>query len=106
VTDERCSLRLTRRYDVPIEVVWRALADADARRRWLGVPHTAREREPGTVLELELEVEDGVGIARIELRQDGETTVVVLEQVDIPAPRGMRAMRTWTTALDRFEAAS
>jgi hypothetical protein len=101
VSDERCSLRLTRRFDAPIGEVWRAIADDDARTRWLGIDHTAREREPGTMLELDLPS----GVARIELHADGDATVLVLEQTDMPAAQGMRAMRTWTVAVERLEVA-
>jgi hypothetical protein len=100
VTDDRCSVRLTRRYDASIDEVWRALVDADARSRWLGAEHSVSER-PGHVLEIEV----GGSVARIALERDGPRTVLVLEQTDIPAPRGMRAMRLWTRALDRLEAA-
>ncbi|HZU21143.1 MAG TPA: hypothetical protein VE982_07965 [Gaiellaceae bacterium] len=44
--------------------------------------------------------------ARIVLSRDGDTTVLVLDHGDIPAPGGMRAMRIWTAALGRLEAAA
>ena len=39
----------------------------------------------------------------IELRPEGERTLLVLDHRRIDATLGMRYMRDWTRALDRFE---
>lgn len=99
---QRCSVRLTRRYDAPPEEVWQALTDPESRGRWLGpVVAELRELERGRVLELDL----GDSVARVELRAEAGRTVLVLDHAGIPADRGMRAMRVWTAALARFEEA-
>lgn len=50
-----------------------------------------------------LELELGDSVARIELTPDGKTTILVLDHERIPAEGGMRFMRRWTTALERFD---
>ncbi len=98
--EERCSVRLTRRYDASPAEVWRALTDPASRARWLGaLDGEVREVEPGRLLELELHD----SLARIELHRDGDRTVLVLDHAAIPAARGMRAIRVWTAALARLE---
>jgi uncharacterized protein YndB with AHSA1/START domain len=100
--EDRCALRLTRRLAAAPHEVWHALVDGPARARWLGLVATeVREVEAGRVVEFVLPD----SVARIELRPEGETTVLVLDHRDIPEPRGMRAMRIWTRALARLEEA-
>jgi hypothetical protein len=93
-----CELRLTRRYRASLDEVWDALVAG----RWLGGDDVGlRVVEPRRVVELKLPD----SVAQIELRRDGDTTVLVLEHRGIAAPVGMRAMRVWTNALARLEAA-
>jgi hypothetical protein len=94
-----CSLRLTRRYRATLEEVWDAVMDG----RWLGSGEVSiRIVEPHRVVELVLPA----SVARIELTRDGDATVLVLDQADVAAPEGMRAMRRWTYALARLEVAA
>lgn len=98
--DGRCAVRLTRRYETSPAEVWRALTEPASVERWLGAADIRlRQAEPGRVLELEL----GDSVARIELTPDGDTTILVLDHERIPAEVGMRFMRRWTAALERFD---
>jgi hypothetical protein len=98
MTDERCSLRLTRRYRATVAEVWDALLDG----RWLGVTDAVvRAVEHQRVAEVDLPG----SVARIELTREGDTTLLVLEHADVAAPVGMRAMGLWTRALARLEVA-
>jgi hypothetical protein len=93
---------LTRRYSASAAEVWAALVESDSRGRWLGdVPANARAVEEGRVLELELDLGDS--LASIEGTAEGDATTLVLDHVRIPAAVGMRFLRNWTAALDRFE---
>ncbi|HEY6962386.1 MAG TPA: hypothetical protein VI408_10900 [Gaiellaceae bacterium] len=95
---DRCSLRLTRRYRATVAEVWEALLDG----RWLGDARTSvRPVEHQRVAEIEL----AGSTARVELTREGDTTVLVLEHGELLAPDGMRAIGTWTRALDRLEVA-
>jgi hypothetical protein len=95
-----CSLRLTRRYRASSAEVWRALTDPTSVARWLGdVDVRFRPVETGRVLEIELHD----SVARIELSSEGDHTVVVLEHERLLADMGMRYLRLWTNALDRFD---
>jgi hypothetical protein len=98
---EVCSLRLTRRYRATVKEVWDALVDG----RWLGASGAElRVVEPRRSLELVFLK----SIARIEIAPapEGGGTRLVLEHSEILAPLGMRAMRIWSRALDRLEAAA
>jgi hypothetical protein len=102
VSAKRCSLRLTSRYEATLAEVWRALVEPESRSRWLGsLDATPHELEEGRLLELRL----ADSVARIELRAEGGGTVLVLDHLEIPAEKGMRAAALWTGALDRFGAA-
>jgi hypothetical protein len=95
----RCAVRLTRRYYTSPEEVWRALTERESVERWLGaVDAQLREVDPGRILELDI----GDSVARIVLRPDGDSTILVLDHERIPAEAGMRFTRRWTTALERF----
>ena len=102
--DGRCALRLTRRYDAPPAEVWTALADLD---RWLAPPPgvTIRHTEPERRLELDWRP-DGEPPSEVvvELRAEGDQTVVVVEHTQIDASRGMGYLAAWSRALDTFEA--
>ncbi|MGZ4382907.1 MAG: SRPBCC domain-containing protein [Gaiellaceae bacterium] len=100
--DERCTLRLTRRYALGIDEVWRALTAPESVERWLRPPAGVelREVEPGRVLELDW---PDASLVRVELSDEAGGTVLVLDHSRIEATRGMRAMRLWTEALDRLE---
>jgi hypothetical protein len=93
---DRCALRLTRRYAATLDEVW----DAVVAGRWLGTDAIAiHVVQPRRVVELELPD----SVARIELRSDGDGTVLVLDHENILEPVGMRAMRNWTRALAHLE---
>jgi uncharacterized protein YndB with AHSA1/START domain len=104
VTDGRCALRITRRYNAPPAEVWTALADLD---RWLAPPPgvTVRHTEPERRLELDWRP-DGEPPSEVvvELRAEGGETVVVVEHTQIDATHGMGYLAAWSRALDRFEA--
>jgi uncharacterized protein YndB with AHSA1/START domain len=105
VTDGRCALRLTRRYDAAPAEVWTALSDLD---RWLAPPHgvvTVRRTEPERRIELDWRP-DGEPPSEVvvELRAEGAQTVVVVEHSQIDAAHGMAYLAAWSRALDRFEA--
>lgn len=96
MSDERCSVRLTRRYRASLDEVW----DAIVAGRWLGTPSVEiRVVEPQRTVELVLPE----SVARIELTREDDTVVLVLDHEDILEPVGMRAMRRWSTALARLE---
>ena len=84
MSEERCAARFTHRYDAALAEVWRALTEPESLTRWLAPPH-------------------GVTVVRIELYPEGENTVLVLEHSRIEATLGMRYMRDWAWALERFE---
>jgi len=97
MTDERCSVRLTRRYRATLEEVWDALLAG----RWLGTDAVEiAVIEPRRIVELVLPE----SVARIELTREDDTVVLVLDHEDVRAPIGMRSMRLWTIALGRLEA--
>ena len=108
MSDRRCEARFTRRYDAPIAHVWLALTDPESVARWLappaGVEVVRSERE--RLLELDWAPPgEPQSIVRIELSAEGERTVLVLDHRRIDAALGMRYIRDWTRALDRFEGA-
>src|SRR3954454_3901943 len=106
VTDVRCALRLSRRYDAPPAEVRTALADLE---RWLGPPDgvTVRRAEPERRLELDWRPEDEPpSEVVVELRAEGAQTVVVIEHTQIEATRGMGYIAAWGRAVERFEAAA
>ena len=99
-----CSLRITRRYDAPPDEVWASLRSLE---RWLAPPAgvTVANEQAGRLLELDWRPDgEPPSIVRLELREDGPRTMVVLEHLQIEAVRGMRYMQAWTRAVDRFEA--
>lgn len=102
--DERCSLRLTRRYVAGPDEVWEALTAPGSVERWLRPPPGVelREVEPGRVLELDW---PDASLVRVELAPDAGGTVLVLDHSLIEAVRGMRALRLWSEALERLEVA-
>ena len=100
-----CSLRITRRYDAPPEEVWASVRDLD---RWLAPPPgvTVASEQAARLLELDWRPEgEPASVVRLELRRDGARTLLVLEHEQVEATRGMRFLRAWTNAVDRFEAA-
>src|SRR3954452_21041561 len=104
MTDGRCALRLSRRYDAPPAEVWTALADLE---RWLAPPDggTARRAEPERRLELDWRPEgEPPSEVVVELRAEGAQTVVVIEHTQIEATRGMGYLAAWDRAVARFEA--
>jgi uncharacterized protein YndB with AHSA1/START domain len=107
VTDGRCEARFTRWYDTPVAQVWLALTDPASVARWLappaGIEVLRSEREH--LLELDWSPPgEPQSVVRIELRAEGERTLLVLDHRRIDAALGMRYMRDWSRALERFEA--
>lgn len=105
MTDGRCALRLSRRYDAAPAEVWTALSDLD---RWLAPPDgvTVRRAEPERRLELDWRPHgEPPSEVVVELRAEGTQTVVVIEHTQIDATHGMSYIAAWGRALDRFEAA-
>jgi uncharacterized protein YndB with AHSA1/START domain len=105
VSDGRCEARFTRRYDASIAQVWLALTDPASVARWLappaGVEVLSSERE--RVLELDWNRPgEPQSVVRIELHPEGARTLLVLDHRRIDATLGMRYMRDWTRALERF----
>ena len=106
MNEERCAARFTRRYDAALEEVWRALTEPDSLARWLAPPPGVAvvRSEPERVLELDWSPPgEPPSVVRIELRAEGENTLLVLEHSRIEATLGMRYMRDWAHALERFE---
>jgi uncharacterized protein YndB with AHSA1/START domain len=102
----RCSARFTRRYDASVQEVWHALTDADSLDRWLAPPPGVAvvSSEPQGVLELDWSPPgEPASIVRIELHAEGDRTLLVLEHSRIDATLGMRYMRDWMRALERFD---
>jgi uncharacterized protein YndB with AHSA1/START domain len=105
MADERCELRITRRYDAPPAEVWEALTDLD---RWLAPPPgvTVLRMEAERRLELDWHPQgEPPSTVSVELRTEGGRTLLVLEHTRIEATLGMRYLAAWGRALDRFEAA-
>jgi uncharacterized protein YndB with AHSA1/START domain len=101
----RCSIRLTRRFAEPPAEVWRALTEPQSLDRWLrpGFPVPQADVEPGRVLELDWRPPgEEPSVVRIQLREDGDGTVLVLDHALIQAERGMSGVRFWTAALARL----
>jgi uncharacterized protein YndB with AHSA1/START domain len=106
--DRRCTARFTRRYDATITEVWQALTDRESLARWLAPPPgvTVARAEAGRALELDWRPPgEPPSVVRIDLRAEDERTVLVLEHSRIDAVLGMRYMRDWFSALERFDAA-
>jgi uncharacterized protein YndB with AHSA1/START domain len=108
VGEERCEARFTRRYDAPVAHVWQALTDPDSVARWLAPPTGVEivRSEPEYFVELDWSPPgEPQSIVRIELRAEDERTLLILDHRRIDAALGMRYMRDWTRALERFEEA-
>jgi uncharacterized protein YndB with AHSA1/START domain len=105
MADERCELRITRRYDASPTEVWAALTDLE---RWLAPPPgvTVLHAEAERRLELDWRPRgEPPSTVNVELRTEGGRTLLVLEHTRIDATLGMRYLAAWGRALDRFEAA-
>jgi uncharacterized protein YndB with AHSA1/START domain len=105
MNEGRCEARFTRRYDASMDEVWHALTDAESLARWLAPPPGVRvvRTEPERMLELDWSPPgEPPSVVRIELRAEGEGTLLVLNHSRIDAALGMRYMRDWARALDRF----
>ena len=103
MADGRCELRITRRYDASLAEVWQALTDLD---RWLAPPGgvTVARSEPEQRLELHWRPEgEPPSTVTVELRREGDRTVLVLEHAQVDAALGMRYLAAWSRALTRFE---
>lgn len=98
--DERCDLRLTRRYAATPAELWESVRDLD---RWLAPPAgvTVREIEPGRVLELDWRPQgEEPSLVRIELTPDDGGTRLVVDHSRVKAMRGMLYLRVWTARLE------
>jgi len=127
VTEGRCALRLTRRYEAAPGEVWRALTEPESLSRWLARPRAVelaaggafelelpdatriggrvREVEPERVLEVDWRpAGEDASVVRFELNADGDGTVLVLDHRQIEERLGMRYMTRWTRGLERFGA--
>ena len=91
-------------------MVWAALTEPDSLARWLGpmadaVPESIRAREEERLLELEWTPPgETLSLVRLELRADGDGTVLVLDHRHIDARAGMRALGLWERHLERLGA--
>lgn len=106
MNDGRCTARFTRRYDASVEEVWQALTDPESRARWLAPPPgvAVMGSEPERVLELDWSPPgEPPSVVRIECHAEGDRTLLVLEHSRIDAVHGMRYMRDWFSALERFD---
>ena len=106
MSDGSCALRLTRRYDAPPHEVWRALTDPGSLERWLSPPPgvEVRTAEPERLLELEWRPPgEAPSIVTLELRSDGDRTILVVDHRRLTATLGMRYVSRWTRVLERFE---
>jgi hypothetical protein len=104
MADGRCEVRITRRYEASPAEVWAALTDLD---RWLAPPQgvTVAHAESERRLELDWRPEgEPPSAVTVELRVEGNRTVLVLEHSQIDATLGMRYIAAWSQALDRLEA--
>lgn len=64
-----------------------------------------RELEPAHLLELDWRPHgEEPSVVRLELRADGQGTVLVLDHRLLEEPLGMAAMAAWTARLARLEA--
>lgn len=117
----QCAVRLTRRYDASPAEVWAALTEPDSIGRWLG-PAIAVQLRPGGAFTLttgvdarvrEIEAErtleldwrfagEDPSVVRLELRADGDGTLLSLDHRQIDERFGMTYMSRWTGALARF----
>jgi uncharacterized protein YndB with AHSA1/START domain len=122
-----CEVRLTRYYGAPPGEVWAALTEPDSLARWLAAPveldlrsggsfrlqlseretmdGRIRAVEPPRTLELDW-VRDGEepSIIRIDLKPDGDGTVLVLDHRRIEAQIGMRYAALWERRLRQLDA--
>lgn len=116
-----CAVRLTRRYDATPAEVWAALTEPESVGRWLapavavelrpggafeltiGVDARVREIEPERVLELDWRhADEDPSVVRVELRADGDGTLLSLDHHRIDERFGMTYISRWTGALARF----
>jgi uncharacterized protein YndB with AHSA1/START domain len=91
---EDLALRLTRRYPVPPEKIWRAWTDPQALSAWFGAG------EPGSVLLAELDVRPG-GKYRIRFRMRGEEHEVGGTYEDVVANRRLSFLWAWHSTPER-----
>lgn len=93
--ESKPSLRITRRYPVAPEKVWRAWIDPQALSRWFG------PGEPDSVTRAELDVRAG-GRYRIAFRtQDGEEHEVSGEYQEVQANRRLSFTWAWKSTPER-----
>jgi hypothetical protein len=106
VSDGRCEIRITRRYEASLEEVWSALTDPASVRRWLATPPGVEPRPAAGEHVLELDWRppgEDPSLVRMTLRREGAQTVLVLEHAQVEATLGMRYLARWGRILERFE---
>lgn len=116
-----CAVRVTRRYDAPPAAVWAALTEPASIGHWLA-PAGAVELRPGGAFELTIDVDARVreiepervleldwrygdedpSIVRLELRADGDGTLLSLDHRQIDERFGMAYMSRWSGVIERF----
>jgi uncharacterized protein YndB with AHSA1/START domain len=100
--EEGPTLRLERRYDHPVERVWRAITDPDELRHWFPPEEDLKvtESEPPHVL-----AGSWCGDAlRFELRPDGDGCVLVFTHAFADRNKAARDGAGWASCFARFDA--
>lgn len=94
-------LRLERRYDQPIDRVWRALAEPEELRHWFPGELTVRHSAPPHVL---TGTWHGDGTLRFELRPDGQGCVLVFTHTFTDRDQAALAAAGWDRCFARLDA--
>jgi hypothetical protein len=99
--DGRPTLRFERRYNHPVERVWRAITDPDELRHWFpGGTWQVTESEPPHLL-----AGSWYGDAlRFELRPDGDGCMLVFSHAFAELEKAARDAAGWDVCFARFEA--
>jgi uncharacterized protein YndB with AHSA1/START domain len=95
------TLRLERRYDQPVERVWRALTEPDELHRWFPGELTVSHSDPPHTL---IGTWQGDGTLRFELRPDGEGCVLTFTHVFADRDQAALTGAGWDRCFARFDA--
>jgi hypothetical protein len=100
--DNRPALRFERRFDHPVERVWRAITDPDELRQWfpVGGGFEATESEPPHVLAGTWYGDE----LRFELRADGDGCVLVFTHAFDERAKAARDAAGWESCFLRLDA--